>query len=145
MLAGTPWAFARMGLSESPEQSLFGGEVRIEGDADTARRFRTLLEAVHIDWEGQLANVLGDGVAEWVFGALRAGRRWGDETLETFGLNVAEYLQEESRDLPAVAEADEFLRNVDTLRADCDRLEARIERLVATVEPASGSSHSAQG
>jgi ubiquinone biosynthesis accessory factor UbiJ len=44
-------------------------------------------------------------------------------------LNSSEFLQEETRDLPAKPEAELFYRHVDTLRMDYDRLAARIARL----------------
>jgi ubiquinone biosynthesis protein UbiJ len=43
--------------------------------------------------------------------------------------NVAEYLAHEQRDLVSRSEADPFLRGVDSLREDVDRLAARIDLL----------------
>ena len=45
------------------------------------------------------------------------------------GANIREYLQEESRDATSRYEVDRFATNVNTLRDDVDRLEARINRL----------------
>ena len=45
------------------------------------------------------------------------------------GANIREYLQEESRDAPSRYEVDRFTANVNALRDDVDRLEARIDRL----------------
>jgi ubiquinone biosynthesis protein UbiJ len=42
---------------------------------------------------------------------------------------MAEYLTEESRDLPTRIEVDEFLADVDRLREATDRLEARLAAL----------------
>ena len=53
--------------------------------------------------------------------ALGFARRAAD----TFAQNVAEYLQEEGRDVPSRTEAEEFVAGVDALRDDVDRLEAR--------------------
>jgi ubiquinone biosynthesis protein UbiJ len=50
------------------------------------------------------------------------GRRAGD----TFARNIAEYLTEESRDLPVRIEAEEFVAGVDRLRESVDRLVARV-------------------
>ena len=47
----------------------------------------------------------------------------------TAGENIAEYLQEESRDLVNKTELEEFLQGVDMLRETADRVEARIARL----------------
>jgi ubiquinone biosynthesis protein UbiJ len=47
-------------------------------------------------------------------------------------LNVAEYLKEEALILPDQSQVNAFLSDVDTLRADAERLEARIARLKKT-------------
>jgi ubiquinone biosynthesis protein UbiJ len=44
-------------------------------------------------------------------------------------LNLEEFLQEETRDLPAKAEAELLFQNIDNSRSDVDRLLARIDRL----------------
>jgi ubiquinone biosynthesis protein UbiJ len=49
----------------------------------------------------------------------------------TFTQNLSEYLQEEGRDVPSRTEADEFIADVDRLRDDVDRIEARIVMLEA--------------
>jgi ubiquinone biosynthesis protein UbiJ len=49
------------------------------------------------------------------------------------GLDVSEYLQEESRLLPTRHEVEAYLNAVDALRASADRLEQRVARLHARV------------
>ena len=128
-LKGSPAAFAVMGLSDSPTHSLFSGEVEMVGDSSVGKAFQKLFEQLDLDWEERLSHFSGDLVAHKVGNLLRSGDRWGRETLNTFKLNLAEYLQEELRDLPAEAEAEHFFSEVDRLRSDYDRLEARIEQL----------------
>ena len=60
---------------------------------------------------------------------MRSTSRWGRSTLKTLKLDLKEYLQEESGLLPVRREIEIFLGDVDALREDTDRLEARIERL----------------
>lgn len=128
-LAGSPLAFARMGLSDSPRRALFAGEVTVQGDMTAAQRFQSLFERLDIDWESLLARFTGQGIAARLAGDLRNAHAWGKDTLDAWEMNVAEYCHEESRELPAEAEAELFYVDVDTLRADFDRLEARILRL----------------
>jgi ubiquinone biosynthesis protein UbiJ len=128
-LSGSPLAFARMGLSANPRRALFSGDVIIEGDMTTARRFQSLFERLDIDWESLLARFAGPGIAARLIGDWRSTYDWGRDTLDTWEMNLAEYWQEESRELPAEAEAGVFYEDVDTLRADYDRLEARVLRL----------------
>jgi ubiquinone biosynthesis protein UbiJ len=54
----------------------------------------------------------------------------------TAGENIAEYLQEEGRDLVNKTELEEFLHDVDELRETADRIEARLGRLEARIRSA---------
>jgi len=132
-LTGSPIALALIGMSNSPQGALFAGEVTIEGDVHVARRFQDLFEKLDIDWEEQLSRYTGDVIAHRVGTLIRASRDWCEESLETLKLNTAEYLQEETRELPTEVEADIFFDRVDALRSDCDRLQARVERLQAVL------------
>jgi ubiquinone biosynthesis protein UbiJ len=128
-ISGSPWALGLMSLSSKPMRSIFSGDVKIEGDTHTARKFQDLFAKLDIDLESKLARYAGDQLAQTIGQFFRSGQDWGKDSIETFRLNVSEFLQEESRDLPAVPEIEIFYRQVDTLRSDCDRLQSRIERL----------------
>jgi ubiquinone biosynthesis protein UbiJ len=123
-----------MGLGGSPRRALFAGEVVVEGDMNLARRIQRLFEKLDMDWEGLLSHIVGHGLAAHIVSGLRSSHAWRVETVEALQVNVAEYLQEESRELPATFEAEVFYQDVDTLRADCDRLEARVLRMMGKIE-----------
>lgn len=59
----------------------------------------------------------------------RAGQAWHEETLKTLQLNIAEFLQEETRDLPALAEVELFYSQVAQLESDAKRLEEKLEHI----------------
>jgi ubiquinone biosynthesis protein UbiJ len=128
-LTGSLLAFGLMGISDKPMRSIFSGEVKIEGDMHTGRRFQELFAKLDINLEDKLARYTGERFAHNLSQFFRAGQDWSKETLETFRLNAAEFLQEETRDLPAVPEADIFYQHIDDLRLDFDRLQSRVERL----------------
>ena len=128
-LTGSVFAFGLMGLSSKPMRSIFSGEVKIEGDMQTGRKFQELFAKLDINLEQQLARYTGDTIAHNISQFFRTGQNWSKESIETFRLNASEFLQEETRDLPAVPEADLFFAQVDELRTDFDRLQSRVERL----------------
>lgn len=128
-LRGTPLAMARMGLEKKAGDTLFAGDVEISGDVELGQSFREILDGLDIDWEEQLSLVTGDVVAHQVGNVVRGAVDWGRKTLEILSRDAAEYLQEESRDLPNPGEVENFLSDVDVLRTDVDRLEARVKRL----------------
>jgi ubiquinone biosynthesis accessory factor UbiJ len=129
MISGSVWALGLMGISAKPMRSVFSGEIKIEGDIQTGKQFQAVFKKLDIDLEGLLAQYMGNEMASRISQFFRSGQGWGKETVETFKLNTAEFLQEETRDLPAKPEIDIYYQEVDKLRNDCDRLQARIERL----------------
>lgn len=128
-LTGSAFALGLMGLSSKPMRSILSGEVKIEGDMNTGRQFQELFAKLDINLEEKLSRVTGTAVAHRISRFFRSGQNWSQASLETFRLNVEEFLQEETRELPAVPEMDIYYRQVDELRTDFDRLHSRIERL----------------
>ena len=128
-ITGSPWALGLMGVSSKPMRSIFSGEVKIEGDTHTARKFQDLFAKLDINLEAKLARYTGDHFAHSIGQFFRSSQNWSKDSIETFRLNISEFLQEETRDLPAGPEIDIFYRQIDELRSDCDRLQSRIERL----------------
>lgn len=129
IIRGTPWSLARMGKEQSGSQQLFTGDVEISGDTDLAHRFGRFMSSLEIDWEEQLSRLTGDVVAHEVGNLARGLGAWGREQLATSGMNLQEYLTEELRLLPSRCEVEEFLSDVDHLRDDLARLDARIAQL----------------
>ena len=128
-LTGSVLAFSLMGLSSKPMRSIFSGQVKIEGDSHTGRKFQELFAKLDLNLEQLLAPYTGDSIAYSLTQFLSAGRSWSNESIETFRLNCSEFLQEETRQLPPAPELDIFFAQVDDLRTDSDRLQSRIERL----------------
>ena len=128
-LTGSIFALGLMGLSSKPMRSIFSGEVKIEGDMNTGRKFQELFAKLDINLEQQLARYTGDTIARNLSQFFQAGSNLSKESIETFRLNASEFLQEETRDLPAGPEVDIFYSQVDKLRTDFDRLQSRVQRL----------------
>lgn len=127
-LSGTPLAFMRL-MGPTPEAAIRAGTIHIQGDAEVAQAFSELLKAAQPDLEEELSRLIGDVAAHQVGNAARAVVGFGRRAIDTLTQNVAEYLTEESRDLPTRTEADELFADVDKLRDDAARLEARLTRL----------------
>ena len=128
-LTGSVFAFGLMGLSSKPMRSIFSGDIQIEGDMQLGRQFQALFSKLDINLEPHLARYTGDNVAQHISQFFRSGHEWSKEAIESFRLNVSEYLQEETRDLPSEPEVAIFHTQVDELPSKFDRLQSRIERL----------------
>jgi ubiquinone biosynthesis protein UbiJ len=128
-ISGTLSALGLMGLSSTPMRAIFSGEVKIEGDIHLAHQFQQLFQKLDIDLEEKLSHYTGDIIAHKIGNLFRTGFNWTEESITTFKLNSKEFLQQETRDLPAEAEANIFYQKVDEIRSDFDRLSARIDQL----------------
>jgi ubiquinone biosynthesis protein UbiJ len=128
-ISGSLSALGLMGLSATPMRSLFQGDVRIEGDTQVAHKFQSLFAKLEINLEAKLARYTGESFAQQFGNLFRSSRDWSQQSLTSFKLNLQEFLQEETRDLPAKPEADALFQQIDASRSDFDRLNARIDRL----------------
>jgi ubiquinone biosynthesis protein UbiJ len=127
-ISGGP--FSLLALSgAAPETVLQRGDVRIEGDAELAQKFRELALLLRPDLEDELSGVVGDVPAHQLGRLARAAFGWTRKAASTTVRNAAEYFAHERRDLVPRSEAEQFLQGVDTLREDVDRLAARIDLL----------------
>jgi ubiquinone biosynthesis accessory factor UbiJ len=128
VISGSPGALLQLFKGGENRQS-GSPAARIRGDAEIANRYRELFMLARPDPEEELSRWIGDLAARRV--SLLAARALGlaRQARRTAGENIAEYLQEEGRDLVNRTELEEFLRGVDALRETADRIEARLGRL----------------
>ena len=114
---------------------LFRSETRAElnGEIHVAEEFGELLRLARPDLEEELSHWIGDIAAHEIGRAARGIARWSLRAGHAVETDVAEYLQEESRALPAPIQARRFYSDVDRLRDDVDRAAQRVDRLVGAI------------
>ena len=105
------------------------GKLRIEGDAELARRLQQLAQNFDPDWQQPFVSVFGDVIGVQVAKAVAAGLRQAQVAGKNLAETAAEFVTEESRDVVPRAELDAFHDDVDALRDDVERIAAKIARL----------------
>ena len=105
------------------------GKLRIECDAELARRLQKLAQGFDPDWQLPFVRVFGDVAGVQVAKALAAALRQAQVAGRNLAETAAEYVTEESRDVVPRAELDAFHDDVDALRDDVERIAAKIARL----------------
>ena len=101
----------------------------ISGDLEVAERYARMLKLARPDLEEEAAKWLGDVPAHALGEAARELGAWLGRAGAALRMNAAEYLQEESRAMPASLEAQAFYTDVERLRDDVERAAARLARL----------------
>lgn len=124
-IALTPGAAVRLAVGDASASQL----ARLEGDAAFGATLRHLFQNLRWDFEEDLSRFTGDIAAHRLSLLLRALARAPREAAGRMGAAAAEYATEEARVLPPRAEIEAWLAEVDRLRDDAARLEARLQRL----------------
>ncbi|MCB5191519.1 SCP2 sterol-binding domain-containing protein [Methylobacillus arboreus] len=106
-----------------------GAAASVTGDTEFASALAKVLQGISWEYEEDLSRMVGDAPAHEIarFGraAVNEARR---KTLSVAGM-FAEYWQEEQPLIAKKRHVEQFVRDVDTLREDAERLQKRIEKL----------------
>lgn len=105
------------------------GKLRIEGDAELARRLQKLAQGFDPDWQLPFVQVFGEVLGVQIAKAVRAALQQAQLAGRNLAGMAAEYVTEESRDVVPRAELDAFHDDVDALRDDVERIAAKVARL----------------
>lgn len=128
-LHASPASLLAFALRRGDDSPLAPGKVDISGDAELARRMEKLLRNFRPDLEEAFAQTFGDVLGVPLARALRGAFAWTRASAQALVQDGAEYLREESRDVIAPAEMEQFLDDVDATRERADRLDVRVQRL----------------
>jgi ubiquinone biosynthesis accessory factor UbiJ len=104
-------------------------EVSVEGDGEFGQAVRFVVRNARWDVEEDLSRVLGDSLAHRVVGAGRAALQLQARAAASLARNLSEYWLEERPLVARRTDVTHWVREVDILRDDVERLAQRIERL----------------
>ncbi len=138
-LSGPLSAFIRLARPDSQINLSANSQINMQGDAEAGQALGKVLSQLDIDWEEGLAGLVGDTPARKMGNILRDLNDWAAESVELSRTNAAEYLQEEKQLLVTHLAWQRFCDEVNELRADVDRIEQRIIRLLAFSTSSSAS------
>jgi ubiquinone biosynthesis accessory factor UbiJ len=127
-LRATPFDLLRLVNAEGV-RGVKRTHAELKGDLQVAERYAQLLKLARPDLEDEAAKWLGDVPAHALGEVVRGVGSWLKRAGDAVRMNTSEYLQEESRAMPASLEAQAFYADVDRLRDDVERAAARLARL----------------
>lgn len=109
---------------------LHHADVSIDGNSALLMELAEVLQNLELDWEYEVSRWLGPVPTALLGGHLRSSRDWIAQSAQSLHLNAADYLAEESRALVGKTEAEIRFCEIDQLKLDLDRLDARITLLL---------------
>ena len=126
---GAPLSLLRFLNARDREALILGGEVSLQGDIALATRLQRIVAQMDPDFEEALAERVGDVAAHELVRGVRGLGGWLRGAGTALLADVSEYLSHEAAMTARREEVERFVQDVDDLRDDAERLEARVARL----------------
>jgi len=120
---------ALLRLAGSDRTSFRDSGVEVIGNTGLLVSLQQILKQLDIDWEEALSGIGGDILGPALAGLIRRSARYSRDQAIAVTRLTREYLTEESTTLASQELLDVFYDDVDKLRLDVDRIEARLHRL----------------
>ncbi|MGN8259775.1 SCP2 domain-containing protein [Pseudomonas sp. SMSB3] len=127
-------SLAQLALAKDKTAVLHGPQVELHGDSAALLDLFGVLQDLEVDWEHELQRWLGPVATALLAGHIRLRARWTRQGLARFSQSLSDYLAEESRTLVGKREAEAAFSELDTLKLDIERLEARLKRLSRSLD-----------
>jgi ubiquinone biosynthesis accessory factor UbiJ len=109
--------------------SLMRNGIELEGDQALAQQFVKVLKDLDIDLESALGDLIGDVAAHQIAEVARTGLDWLNRAGKTLLQQSRNFLAEERKVVLTPRQFHRFRDDVEELREDTDRLEARLRQL----------------
>ncbi|HIF50081.1 MAG TPA: hypothetical protein EYQ42_00850 [Thiotrichaceae bacterium] len=129
LIKGTPANFIMMMTSSKRSNGSLPTDMQIIGDIGLAQRFQEVMQNIEIDLEEPLSKWVGDTMAYQIGKFVRGSHRFATNAGKTLAIDISEYLRFEINMLPDDLLVEEFSKDVDLIREDVDRFEARLNKL----------------
>ena len=120
---------ARAGMQDA---ELEPGELDIQGDPILGQRFAQFVSQLDINWETLLAEHLGETPANFISTAAKVAQQVFVSTKQQGQEHISQLIHHELAITAQADEVEDFLDEVDSLRAQTDLLEVRLKKLVSS-------------
>ncbi len=136
-LITTIGAMIKIGRDGLEDAELEPGELEMSGDPIVGQRFAQVMADLNIDWEALLTEQIGAAPAHAVTTVAGQAKEFVQESRGKLHDFVGQLIKDDLQIVVGEGELNSFLDGVDDLRADVDRLGARLERLLSKTNKAS--------
>lgn len=133
-IAGRIMALISMALEEDSISTSIREQLSFEGNVGIAQQMQKIITELDIDWEEVLSEYTGDVFAFQIHQKSRQAAGLLRQGLQSLMQTNSEFLREEARLTPTQPEFDDFQQQLNSLRQDVDRAEARLRQLLNQIK-----------
>jgi ubiquinone biosynthesis accessory factor UbiJ len=120
-------AAALLGLltSDDPAAALHHPQLQLHGDVHLVQALHRSISRLELDWSDLFRNPAFQIASQ----AIKSSATVMRQSLNSLGMDTADYLQHESDLLPSRSEVNDFTARTEALRLRIDRLQARLAQI----------------
>ncbi len=107
-------------------------DLTLSGQASLLQAFMQLCKKADLQWESALSPYLGDTAAQTLGLASRQGWRYATQAVMKVFESSQDYIKYDAQWGVSAAEQDRFFDDINSLQADTERLERRLDNLMKT-------------
>lgn len=134
-MSGSLSDFLLLAQAENKANSLINSAIEISGDSDLPIKLARIVETLDIDWEALISPATGGLLAHSIGKGFRFLSKLGQQQQHNLAINSKQYAEDERQWLAGQHDIEHFSAAVDSIKLATDRLQARLERLIATSTP----------
>jgi ubiquinone biosynthesis protein UbiJ len=131
-IKGMPLSLWRLIITKD-RKPLFADNIMVEGDVELADEVMRILDSLVIDWEECFSHWVGDVPAHQLGRFMRSVKENANRLQQSLLNSLNEYVHEEALWFPPVEAVQDFFHDIDVLRMDADRLEAKVRQLMVRI------------
>lgn len=130
-LSGTLQSFVSYYLDQEAQKGIPASHyLAVKGDIKIVQTLAVVLTEFQPDWEGELAEVIGDIPAHALGQMIRNSIKWHQRFAKRMVEDTMTYLQRENKVLVHPLQVESFYQEIEDLNLRSDRLLARYQQLV---------------
>jgi ubiquinone biosynthesis protein UbiJ len=128
-LKGPVSAFINLARNDDKQAALMQSDIQIQGSSQLALSLADAMSQLEIDFEAMIAELTGPVAAHLIGKNLRNAVSWLKNTGDKLKQDSVEFVRDELQLAPHKLEGESSFADIQKIKMDTERLEARINRL----------------
>ena len=132
-LKGPVSAFVNLARNDDKQAALMQSDIQIQGSSQLALSLADVMGQLDVDYEAMIAELTGPVAAHIIGKKVRSLTSWFKSTGDKLKQDSVEYVRDELQLAPHKLEGESRFTDIQMIKMDVERLEARIQRLKSTI------------
>ena len=133
-LTGPMSAFANLARNKDKQAALMQSDIQIQGSSQLALSLADVMSQLDVDFEAMVAEVTGPVAAHIIGNKMRSLGSWLKSSGQKAKQDSVEFIRDELQLAPHKLEGESRFADIQKIKMDTERLEARFNRLAQTIK-----------